>query len=135
MTTRQRVAQGYLLLQAMAIAGWWLWLCTSTAARARFVVAGWPEETLLAYAVPDSLLLVLGSAIASRGVALGRAWAPLAMWLVVGAAAYGALYCVAASLMTNSMWLGTTMMLLCMSGSGSVALLNNKVDKRKLAAA
>lgn len=135
MTTRQRVAQGYLLLQAMAVSGWWLWLCTSTEARERFVVAGWPEETLLAFAVPDSLLLVFGSAIASRGVALGRTWAPLAIWLVVGAAAYGAFYCVAASVMTDSMWLGSTMMLLCMASSGSVAWLHHKDAKRQPAAA
>ncbi|MFT4511458.1 MAG: hypothetical protein ACI89X_000066 [Planctomycetota bacterium] len=134
MTTRQRVAQGYLLLQAMAVAGWWLWLCTSTAARERFTVADWPEESLLAFAVPDSVLLVFGSAIASRGVVLGRSWAPLAMWLVTGAAAFAALYCIAASAITDSTWLGSTMMLLCTAGSGSMALLHSKTSKCKAAA-
>jgi len=126
MATRQRVAQGYLLLQAMAIAGWWLWLCTSAAGREQFTVAGWPEESLLAFAVPDSVLLVLGSAIASRGVALGRSWTPLALWLVVGAAGYACLYCVAASALTNSMWLGSSLMVLCLLGTACIAWWNRK---------
>tara|TARA_R110002072_G_scaffold228234_5_gene385120 strand:- start:58536 stop:58928 length:393 start_codon:yes stop_codon:yes gene_type:complete len=126
MTTRRRIGQGYLLLQAMAIAAWWLWLCSSSAARERFTVAGWPEETLLAFAAPDLVLLVFGSALASRGVGQGRAWAPLAMWLVAGAASYAALFCLAASVLSNSMWLGTTMMLLCMTGSAGIAWCNRQ---------
>lgn len=112
----------------MAIAFWWLWLLSSADAREQFSFAGWHEETLLAFAAPDLVLLVFSSAIASRGAARGRSWAPLAMWLVAGAATYAALFCVAGSCITDSMWLGTSLMLLCMIGSGAIAWCNRHVE-------
>jgi len=121
MTSRPRLAQAYLVLQALAIATWWLWLCSSAQARERFRFAGWPEETLLVFAAPDLVLLVFGSAIAARGVARNSHWQKAAMWLVAGAASYATVFCVTASMMTHSMWQGSAMMLLCMAGSLTIA--------------
>lgn len=125
MSTRHRLVSGYLLLQAMSVAAWWIWLCTSKPARERFTFAGWPEESLLAFAVPDAVLLVFGSALAARAIVQHKAWAPLAAWLVAGAAAYATLFCIAGSVLTGSMWLGTVMMLACTAGSTWVALASH----------
>jgi hypothetical protein len=103
----------YLLAQAAAVAAWWLVLWTVPAARAPFVVAGWPEGTLLAFALPDVAVLVAGSAAAALGLRGRRPWARPVVWLVAGAVLYATLWCVGANVVTGAGWLSTAMMVAC----------------------
>ncbi len=103
----------YLLAQAALVASWWLVLWTVPAARAPFVVGGWPESTLLAFALPDVVVLVVGSAAAAFGLRAQRPWALPLVWLVAGAVLYATLWCVGTNVVTGTGWLPTAMMLAC----------------------
>ncbi len=107
----------YLWLQAIAIAAWWAWLWAVPAARAPFVAAGWPEATLLAFALPDAVVLVIGSAAAALGLRAQRSWARPLLFGVAGAVAYATLWCVGTNLVTGAGWLSTGMMLACSAGT------------------
>lgn len=108
-----KLVPSYLWLQAMLVAGWWLVLWLAPTARTPFVVGAWPEATLLAFAVPDLAVLVLGSGTAAHGLAHDRPWARPLLWLVAGAACYATLWCLGANLATGSGWLSTAMMAPC----------------------
>ncbi len=103
----------YLVLQALAIGGWWLVLWIAPSARAPFVVAGWPTTTLLAFWLPDVVLLVAGSLATAFGIRRGHAAAQQALWLVAGGVAYATLWCLGANLVTGSGWLATLLMVAC----------------------
>jgi len=102
-----------LRLQALLVAGWWLLLWLAPAARAPFVVADWPTATLLAFALPDVVVLVFGSWVAAHGLAGGRPWARPLLWGVAGAALYATLWCLGANLVTGAGWLSTALMVPC----------------------
>lgn len=108
----------YLRLQAATIAAWWLVLWWLPAARAPFVVADWPTTTLLAFALPDAVVMVLGSAVAAHGLATKRAWAVPCLWLVAGATFYATLWCLGANLATGTGGLSTSLMLVCSAAMG-----------------
>ncbi|MFY9343112.1 MAG: hypothetical protein WAT39_11515 [Planctomycetota bacterium] len=108
----------YLLAQAVLIAGWWLWLWWSPAARAPFIAGDCPEATLLAFALPDVVVLVLGSGIAA--VLLRRehpAGRPL-LWGLAGATVYATLWCLGTNVVSGAGWLSTGMMLAMSAGMG-----------------
>jgi hypothetical protein len=110
---RRSLVPAYLLAQAGLIAAWWLVLWLSPTARAPFVVDGWPESTLLAFWLPDVVVLVVGSAAAALGLRAGRAWARPLVWLVAGAVLYATLWCLGANAVTGAGWLSTALMLAC----------------------
>lgn len=103
----------YLRLQALLVASWWLalWLAPST--RPWFVVGDWPAATLLAFALPDAVVLVLGSWLAAHGLANSRPWARRLLWAVAGAAFYATLWCLGANLVTGAGWPSTALMVPC----------------------
>jgi hypothetical protein len=105
----------YLLVQALAVGLWWLVLALVPEARAPFVVAGWPESTLLAFWLPDVVVLVAGSLAAAQALRRGRAWARPLLWLVAGAVVYATLWCLGANVVTGAGWLATALMLACCS--------------------
>lgn len=105
------VAGAYFLLQAVAVLLWWGGLAIHPPWRAPFVPHGAPEATLLAFAPPDLLLLVLGSAAAAVGRWRRRRWAaPLAAG-VAGAALYATAYTVTLWLAGITPPLGAVLML------------------------
>ncbi|MFM1870893.1 MAG: hypothetical protein RL398_315 [Planctomycetota bacterium] len=105
-----RRASRYWCLQALAVASWWLWLWLQPAARVWFGFGPWPDEVLMAFAVPDLLLLVGGSLVAA---AARGAVQTAAAWLLVGAAGYATLWCLSAAALNGHGWLGGGLMAAC----------------------
>lgn len=93
--------RAYFLIQAVAVAGWWLLLAAVPASRAWFLPSSILDPAFAAFAAPDLLVLSLASTIAGlRGgrAGAGRAWA----WIAAGAAAYAAVYTMAWAILTHA---------------------------------
>lgn len=103
----------YLVAQATVVGAWWLVLWLVPPVRAPFVVGDWPEATLLAFCLPDVVVLVLGSLGAAHALRAHRPWGPPLLWIVAGAVCYATLWCVGATLCTGAGWLSTSLMLAC----------------------
>jgi len=117
--SRKGVACAFLIAQAVAVAVWWLVLWRWPATREAFVLApGWPESTLLAFALPDLLCIVGGSLGAAVGLRSGAPWARSLLLLVAGAVGYATLWCVGGNLVTGSGLLCTALMLGSAAGTG-----------------
>jgi protein-S-isoprenylcysteine O-methyltransferase Ste14 len=117
----------YFALQAIAVGAWWLLLFFVPASR-KFFQMGDTETTLLAFWLPDLLLLAAGSLTTSAFCFFDSKYTPLAAWFVCGAVAYATFYCLAFSFLTDSGWLGTTLMLpaTLWSGCFTIALSDFK---------
>ncbi|HTQ09293.1 MAG TPA: hypothetical protein VMI31_04410 [Fimbriimonadaceae bacterium] len=117
---KPRWAAAYLWLQAVAVAGWWIWLALRPDARGLFFppMAG---RLVFGFAVPDFSVLVMGSLIGGFGLARGRRrMAPL-LAVLFGGCLYAALYTVAIVAMDPAAWLGCAAMALMTTGTGLVA--------------
>jgi hypothetical protein len=115
------LAIGYLWLQAAAVTAWWLVLWLVPAARAPFLpAADWPDTALLAFALPDLIVLVAGSAAAAHGLRRARPWALPCLWCVAGAVAYATLWCLGANAVTGGGVLSTALMLASCAGMAFV---------------
>ncbi len=108
----------FLWSQAIAVAVWWLTLWWAPALRPWFVIGDWPPATLFAFALPDGLVIVLGSATVAFGLQHRWAWASPLLCALAGAVVYATLWCVGANLTTGTGWLSTSLMLV--SGVGTV---------------
>jgi hypothetical protein len=113
-----RILRWFWPLQAVAVTGWWVVLWTVPATRSWFGFGAWPEGVLMAFALPDAVLLVAGSAMTA--CAEGRRRMVLA-WLVAGGCCYALLWCLAASLATGGGWLGGAAMALLALGNLAAA--------------
>lgn len=102
-----RVLRWFWVAQAALVTGWWLILWWSPAARGWFGFGDWPEAVLLAFVVPDGVVLVAGSALAARAVGPRRL---VLAWLVTGGCWYACLWCLSASLASGGGWLGCVAM-------------------------
>jgi protein-S-isoprenylcysteine O-methyltransferase Ste14 len=116
-----RSASVYFALQSVAVAAWWILLYFVPASRVYFQM-GDSETVLLAFWLPDLFLLALGSFVASVGCFLGNKFASIAAWFVVGAISYAAFYCLAFALLSDTGWLGVTLMFPAMIWSGNFAI-------------
>lgn len=111
-----QLVTAYLWLQAALVASFWLWLWVIPAAQPAFLVEGWPTDTLLAFALPDAVIVVLGSAIAAHTLRSRPATARPVLWLLLGAVGYATLWCLAVTLATGAAWLALLPMLACTGG-------------------
>lgn len=116
-TRSARLAAAYLWLQAATVAVWWVVLWQWPAARRPFVVGDWPEATLVAFALPDGLAIVGGSALAALGLRRDRLWSRPVLCAVAGAVGYATLWCAGALLVTGSGWLDLALMLASSAGT------------------
>ncbi|MCA8978061.1 MAG: hypothetical protein KDC98_25265 [Planctomycetes bacterium] len=89
----------FLWTQAALVAAWWGLLALVPESRQLFGFGDWPEMVLFAFALPDAVVLVAGSATTAVGLSRGRPWALHTFAMVVGGALYAQLWCLAA------MWL------------------------------
>ncbi len=106
---------GYLLLQAVAMIGWWallLWLPSSIA---WFQPQSWPASTLLSFWLADGIVLIGGSFVCALLVGFKAAQASLALWMLAAAVWYPTLYCIGVSTLTGEAWLAAGLMS-CMAG-------------------
>jgi protein-S-isoprenylcysteine O-methyltransferase Ste14 len=119
------LAGGYLALQATGVAGWWVALLVRPEWRWHFQFDS--EIALMAFWLPDLLLLAGASAIVSRLCFRRHQFAVPGIWFVAGGVSYATLYCLAGSLRTNAGWLGVVLMAAAMlvTLSLAIALLPN----------
>ena len=107
----------YFALQAIAIVVWWLCLFLFPESRVYFQMGDSPN-VLMAFWLPDLFFLAMGSAVTSAFCFYNSKLISIAAWFVCGAISYAAFYCLAFALLTDSGWLGVTLMLPAMLWSG-----------------
>jgi protein-S-isoprenylcysteine O-methyltransferase Ste14 len=117
----RRSASVYFALQGLAVIAWWSLLFFVPASR-KFFQMGASEEILLAFWLPDLALLAAGSLVISAFCLSDNKFLSPALWLVAGAFSYTALYSLAFALLTDSGWLGVTLMFPAMIMSGNFAV-------------
>jgi hypothetical protein len=111
----------YFAFQGAAVIVWWILLLLFPISRRLFQM-GESETTLLAFWLPDLFLLAASSFAASAFCFLDSKFTVFAVWFVTGAIGYAALYCLSFALLTDSGWLGATLMLPAFLWSGNYAL-------------
>lgn len=105
----RQLAVRYFLVQAAAIASWWIALAILPGAWPLFVPADEGREVLAAFA-PGDLAVVVGSAMVWWGHY--RSWATPLAWAITGALLYATAYTVAGAMLGVSTALGAGLMLL-----------------------
>jgi hypothetical protein len=105
---RRRLAAGYFLVQASAVAAWWTLLAVSPAARPYFALREAPIAALGAFAPGDLGLVVLASLVV--GIRRGRGSSGPLAWIVAGAMSYGAAYTISSAALGISSALGAILM-------------------------
>ena len=94
------------LLQAALISAWWVGLATSGAFFAAFQFDEIPPTAFWAFFAPDIILIAILSAVRAYRNATSLEY------ITLGAFSYAALYCANATVLTNSGYLPTGLMLL-----------------------
>ena len=89
------MARAYFLLQAAAVAGWWIIIAIVPQARTLFVIRDAPFAVIEAFAAGDLVMIALGSAL----VGIGRVRSASLAWIIAGAVIYAALYTVTAAVL------------------------------------
>jgi hypothetical protein len=111
----------YFLLQGLAVSAWWVVLVAFPESRVYFQL-GDSEAILLSFWLPDVVLLAFASLFAGVLLLLKSDFAVPCIWLVVGSFSYANLYCFAFALITDTGWLGVTLMTPAMLFSGNFAI-------------
>lgn len=109
----------YFAIQGFLGAAWWtwLWLWANPADWVLFWPAETPHSVQLAFVLPDVILFVAASLLASIGIAAKRSWSQPVNWIVVGAVAYAALLCVAITVISGEAIVGSASMVAALLGS------------------
>lgn len=106
-----RVAAGYLVLQGIAAAAWWVAIALSPGFRAYFFPADWDDAVWIAIAVPDLVVYVGGSIAAAFALAKKSRHALWVLAVHLGGACYAMLFCVGVTALTGEGALGLIAML------------------------
>jgi protein-S-isoprenylcysteine O-methyltransferase Ste14 len=117
----RRNASVYFAFQGLAVAAWWALLFFVPMSRPFFQM-GASKEVLLAFWLPDLGLLAVGSLLVSAFCRFDSKFLMVGLWMVVGTISYATLYCLAFALLTDSGWLGVTLMFPAMIISGNFAV-------------
>lgn len=90
----RRLAVAYLAVQGVGVLAWWGLLLAVPASRALFTADGAPDGVLLAFLLPDVVLVGAGSLVAAGGISRGARWAWPVLLVHAACAVYAGLYCV-----------------------------------------
>ena len=118
----RRSAAIYYAVQGLAVIAWWVTLYSSPSVRAYFVFENSSVTSLLAFWLPDLSFMALGSLVTAWLCVQDSEYRQIAAWFVAGATSYAAIYCLAFAVMTDSGWLGVTLMIPSMIWSGVFAV-------------
>jgi protein-S-isoprenylcysteine O-methyltransferase Ste14 len=102
----RRLAAAWFGLQGLCVAGWWLVLVIRPEVRGLFLPKGNAPSSLLAFALPDVVFLVVGSCLAAALIAGRSQWALPLVVLVTGAVDYATLHVLAWAWLSGGGWLG-----------------------------
>ena len=127
----RRNASVYFAFQGLSVAVWWMLLFFVPVTRPFFQM-GASDEVLLAFWLPDLGLLAVGSLVVSAFCWFDSKFLTVGLWMVVGAVSYATLYCAAFALLTDSGWLGVTLMFPAMIISGNFAVGLSPVFTEKM---
>ena len=122
MNTRKLTAP-YFATQSLLISLWWLTLWLYPPSRLFFLPPGGADVFLLAFWLPDIVLVVAGGLVAVALCRRKSVSAGIALWVVVGALSYATLYCLALSFFTDSAWVSVAMMSAATFLSAGLAVL------------
>jgi hypothetical protein len=100
----------YLVVQGLAVIGWWTLLLLRPEIRQDFTAPGSPDATLLAFIVGDLTIYATGSLVAAYGLAYRRSWGWAALCVNTGAGVYAALYGLALPMFSGGAWIEALMM-------------------------
>lgn len=117
----RRSASIYFALQGIAVFAWWTALFFVPASR-RYFQMGADESILLAFWLPDLFLLAMGSLVVSAWCFFESRFLNVGLWFVVGLISYSWFYCLAFAMLTDTGWLGVTLMFPAMLLSGNFAI-------------
>ena len=117
-----RSAAFYFAMQGFAVIAWWLMMWIYPWTRKYFQLEPDSQISLLSFWLPDLAFLGIGSLAASWLIFVDGKLAPIAVWFVTGAISYASLYCLAFAFMTDTGWLGVTLMLPAMIWTGVFAV-------------
>ncbi len=106
----KQIVVGYLAFQAASVAAWWLLLICVPPSIGWFKPVAWPSESLLCFLLPDSVMLIFGSAATAYAIATHKAWGTVLVWATAAAVWYPTLYCLGVSIVTDEAWIATAMM-------------------------
>ena len=112
----------FFIVQGLAIAAWWLYLFSYPAHRQVFLPPGASEVDLLAFWLPDLVIVCPVSLAAGLAFLCRSRWSLLLAWAVAGAVNYAFLYCVAWSLLRQGGWTSVLFMAPAASFSAVAAL-------------
>ncbi len=105
-----RLAGLYFALQSLAVLGWWWALREFEEFRKLFLASGTPERDLMAFFLPDLVLVAAGSLLAAILFFAGARWVMPVAWLLAGGLGYATLYCVSLAWMSDSAWWSVALM-------------------------
>lgn len=100
----------FFVVQSAAFVGWWLFLWVVPSSRSAFLPPGASEPELLAFALPDLGVVVLGSLFSAIAIVSGSRWALPVSWFTAGAVVYATGYCVAWAVLRDGGWLSVALM-------------------------
>jgi len=109
-TAPRLLAAIYFVIQGLAVAAWWTLLGVRPEMRAVFLPPGNHPSALTAFALPDLLLLAVGSLLTGILLLRGNGWAALLAWLVAGAVDYATLDVLAWAAIAGGGWTGFLLM-------------------------
>lgn len=107
----RRAVAAFFAMQGAGVVLWWTILYAVPRARELFRMSPGPDQTLLAFALPDLLILAPASLLGAWLLVRRDGRAPALLWCSAGAVAYAALYCLAFALGNDAGWLGVATML------------------------
>lgn len=121
----------YFVFQGAAVALWWLLLLTVPASRVYFQMSDDSDATLLAFWLPD-LLILAGGSFAAAYFSLRRDdfYTPAALWFLAGGVVYTNFYNLAFAFLTDKGWLGVSLMMPTLLLTVNCALAVTKTGAR-----
>lgn len=128
--TPRAVVSGYLLLQAVAVAGWWALLVLMPGSRVWFFPEPLTGAALMSFWLADIGLLVGGSVLTSWLVWTRNPAASPAAWFLAGAWYYPAVYCLTVSLGIGGGELGVAAMFIGGGLTLSMATVVGQIGSR-----
>jgi hypothetical protein len=100
----------YLLFQALAVMGWWIWLLNSDAARVFFFTIEY-DKLLTGLVLPDLLIYSIVGTTAAMAIRGKRWFARLALAVLTGGVAYATLFTLMVTAATPNGWVSFGCML------------------------
>jgi protein-S-isoprenylcysteine O-methyltransferase Ste14 len=126
------VVKWYCLGQAILTIVWWCGLWMSPSARGHFWPADWPADSLDAFILGDSIVVVLGGVVAAALASIKHPGLRPILWLIVGGLVYATSLCCAVAMATGKGVMGATAMTFATIGFIHLSMAEILSDRPKM---